>query len=524
MRTTTTLFVGMLSVSAFAQATSYQIALAPPGNNLDFQYADAALFADGSVAYLARTEPWSMADPAFLVTKFDAGGGILWSRNVSQTAEYMLTNTARVLAMPDGGIAVFGGGSIDSNATGGYGLTRFQSDGTLAWAKHYAPVSPLDMDYGYSAAEPLPDGGIMLNIGLMVHPTFVRLDGDGDISWARSFITDDPDTNKVPTFGFGLTSDGGMLVTEKANTDMMLVRVDASGQAVWSHRYSTYIYTHTKDALQLANGDLLVCGYNDMPFAARLDPDGNVIWMRGYGNSDIYDGFQRLFELPNGDLLFSPSALHEWETATVLLRTDASGTPIDLMSLNGDLLPGKMELIGMSTGQLVLGGEAIAPVGGGFESFHQLWRVDPVDLPCGVEFQSGSTVFFEDQADMVTMSDGCNVTDRIVNVSSANLPVTPAIYTAQDLCALITGMEEMGTRHAPTVYPSPIGAGVALTVQADPGTSVQLLSYDGRLLMQAVLRSNSVQLGTTGLSPGMYLIRLADANGVPLHEERIVVE
>lgn len=529
MRTSATLLASALAFAAFAQESTYQLALDPPGNNSFLEYADAALYADGSVAYMARTQQWSGLPSTAVITKLSAAGAILWSRSIAPVPTTNTFTPKRVVAMADGGAAVFGSTSDSMMLYSQFTLVRLNASGDLLFSRNYQPsTGAFDWDYGYSSAKAMPDGGLVMNLGLTSTPTFVRLNAAGDMIWARSFITDDPDTSKVPTFDFGVTDNGGLLITEKANSDMMMILVDATGNEVWSHRYNSGMYTHTKNAMQLANGDYLVCGFNSEPFAARLGPGGNVLWMRSYTLPAIYDGFQRLVEMPNGELLFSARADNYWGTpsAEVLLRTDANGTPMDRITINSQVSNAQMELVGMHGGQLLLAGKGTVGIDGGFESFHQLWRIEPVfPGPCGTDAYLGSTVPYTDQESSVSMSDGCNVTDRTVTVSTFTVNVTDAVYTSHDLCFLLTSVDEEQGRAAVNVYPSPIAAGNALTVEATGAAAVQLIAADGRVVQQAATNNNDrTILGTTGLTAGLYLVRVLAATGAPLHETRVVVQ
>lgn len=529
MRSSLTLAAAITAGAAHAQAGSFQLALDPPGNNTFLQYADASLFDDGSIVVLAQNS-WSLMTSTGVVTKLSVDGAILWSRSIEPSGTAYAMVAKRVLAMPDGGVTVFASVNDALWTESEFALIRFDANGAMQWSQRLSPgPGPLDWDYGYSAARPTADGGLVVNMGMTTIPTFVRMDPDGNVLWARSFITDDPDTSKVPTFDFGIDDNGGLIITEKANADMMLIRTDADGNVLWSHRYPSGLYTHTKIAVPLANGDLLCSGYSDSPFAARLDPAGNILWMRNYAMTGIWDGFHRIIELDGGDILLSArcnSTGSPMTSSDLMLRIDANGTPLGRIQLTTDLLAPAMELVGLNNGMLVFGGQATVPVDGGYDVYHMLWRVDAsLDATCGVD-PALVPVTTTDLEPLVTMTDGCNATDRLVDLASFPVDVVNAVYAATDLCAMITNVHEQDALPVVAVFPSPVVQGGNATIELDGDADrIEVLAADGRIVASIAVNARPrLQLATNGWSSGLYVVRATDRDGVLRASARLIVE
>lgn len=91
--------------------------------------------------------------------------------------------------------------------------------------------------------------------------------------------------------------------------DMVMGRLSSSGELLWSLvRWSSADDT-PRDLIQLANGDLLLCGTvtslgfgGSDAFLVRMSLEGEVLWARNYGGG-ANDHFYSLKELPGGTIL-----------------------------------------------------------------------------------------------------------------------------------------------------------------------------------------------------------------------------
>ena len=63
------------------------------------------------------------------------------------------------------------------------------------------------------------------------------------------------------------------------------------------------------------------------------------------------------------------------------------------------------------------------------------------------------------------------------------------------------------------VYPNPVKAGEAVTVEADGEANVQIFTLGGAVAAQAEINGTAA-VSTEGLQAGMYLVRVTTTNGV----------
>ncbi len=88
------------------------------------------------------------------------------------------------------------------------------------------------------------------------------------------------------------------------------------------------------------------------------------------------------------------------------------------------------------------------------------------------------------------------------------VPGFEAVYSAGG--GSVAGIEAaQGVR----VYPNPVKAGEAVTVEADGEANVQIFTLGGAVAAQAEINGTAA-VSTDGLQAGMYLVRVATTNGV----------
>lgn len=278
-----------------------------------------------------------------LVTKLDADGAVQWSRVLGGS---MADFGVSCIETSDGSIMVMGTtGSADGDVTGTQGiqdiwLVKLSAQGTLLW----------EHTYGGSGSEnaivPLrqtPDGGFMFH-GLTTSEDgdvtdlngpgeqdhwIVKLDAAGDIEWNVTLggseaeygidLLPTPDGGYVVNFAYVRSNDGDV-VNYHGEDDLWLVKLSATGAIVWSLTIGGSQQDQGKDAVVLANGDVVILGQTkstdgDIPenhgdydvLLAKVRSDGTLLWTRTYGGSQ-QETASDLLPLDDGGFLVMASA------------------------------------------------------------------------------------------------------------------------------------------------------------------------------------------------------------------------
>lgn len=154
----------------------------------------------------------------------------------------------------------------------------------------------------------------------------VKLSHAGDTLWSRVFGGSDVDR----PFSVLALSDGGCTVTGRTQSnngfftgnnggnDGFVIRLDANGNVLWKKLYGGSEMDYLYDVIWTSDNHLLVCGEtgsddgdltgtgSGLSWVMKLNPaDGNVVWSKTYtgpnGNlSNSLENFHRIIELSNG--------------------------------------------------------------------------------------------------------------------------------------------------------------------------------------------------------------------------------
>lgn len=240
------------------------------------------------------------------VAKYDAAGNNLWVRqwgtSSNDLSRGIATDTAgNVLIV--GSTAQIGGDAF---------LTKYDTDGNLAWAKLFGT----GVSHGASDVTTDVLGNIMVigsTRGLFADQRpgerdayLAKYDPDGQLVWTRQLGTEWHD---YATAGV-CDSAGNILITgltevalggpRQGNDDIFLAKYAANGDLLWTRQFGTADSEHGADLTIDVNGNILITGEtwgtldgpvheydSDDAFVMKCDSDGNLIWVRQFGEEGV---------------------------------------------------------------------------------------------------------------------------------------------------------------------------------------------------------------------------------------------
>jgi hypothetical protein len=174
---------------------------------------------------------------------------------------------------------------------------KTNSSGDSVWMRTYGGNG---RDYAYDVRE-TGDGGYVIagyttSFGSGLEDVYVlKVDSGGDTVWTRTFGGTKPDEGR----GLCVTSDGYILVSGTCEsyaddiTDLYLLKLDSSGDSVWTRVIDDDDYNWGQGVCELGDGNYAVCGATGnlvsslQTWVVKLDPDGNIIWDYGYGDTGV---------------------------------------------------------------------------------------------------------------------------------------------------------------------------------------------------------------------------------------------
>jgi hypothetical protein len=228
------------------------------------------------------------------LTKIDPRGDTVWTRVYGGAME---DGGDEVTRTTDGGYIVVGRtASFGSGGTDVW-LIKTDSSGDTVWTRTFG--GPSD-DWGESVRQTNDSGYIIASI------TWSFGSGKADVYLIKTSVTGD--TQWTRTFGgveddYGLcarqTSDGGYVVggwtmsTTDSTTRIYLIKTDSHGDALWTKTVnSSSGFAEGGPIEQLDDGGYIVTGcvaggmLYDV-YLVRTDPNGETLWTRSFGGSDL---------------------------------------------------------------------------------------------------------------------------------------------------------------------------------------------------------------------------------------------
>jgi len=419
------------------------------------------------------------------IGKVDSLGTLLELRQYSLAAG--CSNAAGdIVVTADGGIVAWG-------YRDDFFALKVDSDLIPIWAKAFDYIG------GIQFIKELPGGDLLAGINMATAGAVVaRISANGDILWCKSYIRPrgmihdaviESDDSYVIT-GYTdsiLNPDIFDPLPDNYHPKLFMMKLDGAGEVDWCRGYEGFPskwYTAQWSQLTRTNdGQLAVLAtigdenYNVeyQPFLMKTDLNGDTLWTRSFGRDEPFRYYSRGFLAhSDGGFLF-----------------------------NGQVF-----------GDLPMGNLGMAYV---FKT-DSMGHLPCFDRPYPVVI---SELFPTDSSFNLISVDGAVAGPAFLS------DTTFAAFSMYDACDVITNVSlRSSSHHRPRVRPNP-NTGQFTVEFADPLIAESYYSvYDtmGKLLFQRRLPTGATQeeVDLTGFSPGTYVLRFTDRDGVCY--ERVVLE
>lgn len=546
----------------------------------------------------------STGGPDLYITKLDSMGRVLWGHGIGGSG---FDRAQSVATLSDGSVVVVGEyqGTVDFDPGPGQLLLtnepfeirtyilRLDGDGELVWAYNLGngtlPFKVVvdtedriyaggyfqgvtDLDPGPGVLQTISNGGS--------DPWVVKLNSAGELIWARSFggpsfdnlidIALDGFGHLLLTGGFSgnMDADPGpgtfILPAPGANRrDVFVSKWDTSGTFVWARQFTTTNSNTT--GLGVCSdpwGNVITTGFfsgntdfdpgpgtevlngNYDMFVHKMDPDGEFLWVRHYGNPDLGAGEEvrcdaegniHVVGYVGGTVDFDPGPDQAIVSSTlnsgVLLRLDPSGGFIDVYGWSGDhnvalagmdLLPdGNVLVCGGFRGTFDIDAgpdtELVSVVGELDAWALIVGRCTVSDAPEAVAL--GFTLSTDAPGPLFQWID-CDSGEDIPDATEATFEAPGngnyAVASGTLFCKLLsecvevlgTGMEDHGHPFTLTIYPNPVQDRLYISQEYPlEAAMVRIIDMQGRTVLLQHL--DDKLLDVSRLATGTYILELA---------------
>lgn len=306
-----------------------------------------------------------------------------------------------VIATTDGGFAALGySQSVDGDITDNtsqvnmYWVVKTDADGAIQWSKTYGGsdddrgqqiIQTNDGGYALVGFAKSGDGDASQNAGF-ADQWIVKIDAGGEIQWQKSFGFSGSDQ----AFSIIQTTDGGFFtagfldVTASGGDgnegrhgvgEFWGHKLDASGNLIWRRYFGGTNNDRAYGVVETSDEGLLLVGATESTdfditnskgsydfWAVKLDIQGNLVWQKNYGGSEIdiayavtktQDGNYLLVgdtRSPDGDVTNFKGAADVW-----LVKIDEQGTLLWQKTLGGAGFDSARDAAAQGTGFVVTG-------------------------------------------------------------------------------------------------------------------------------------------------------------------------
>jgi hypothetical protein len=269
----------------------------------------------------------------FLIKTY-ANGNIQWAKTYGGTDDDVAYSAQQT---SDGGYIVagetrsFGAGYRDIF------LIKTDASGNLQWAKTYGGTY---WDVAYSVQQ-TSDGGYIVagyteSFGAGYGDIFlIKTDANGNVQWAKTY----GGTYGDKAYSVQQTSDGGYIVAGYTDSfgagyaDAFLIKTYANGNVIWAKTYGGTGYDKASYVQQTSDGGYIVAGYTGSfgagyidVFLVKTDANGNIMWAKTYGVTDIDGAFSVQQTSDGGYIVAGITHSFGVDSADIfLIKTDANG-------------------------------------------------------------------------------------------------------------------------------------------------------------------------------------------------------
>lgn len=513
-----------------ASAQSFELSLAAPPFSVEPVIRGSQLVqASGSAFVLTNSAIGALGDADLLLLKLNASGDIVHSLRLGDTEGLGYHDVGTEAVEVNDGLYICGyTRSIDTASTPTFTSFLLRTDTALniQWQKNYILPGPLEL---YANSMTATDNGQLLiagqvNDGAEFHTMLMKVAANGSVLWMKQYAIDFGERVQCIRELPG----GDILLSGNVVFGFELVlpfafKVDLNGNFIWGRYYnyppssfveqSNFLFIRAQSA-----DDILLCGHTDVMgaggqdvYVVDIDSSGAVIWARTYGASQ--------FEFPS-------AAHYDADNDEVVLLGSTS-------SFSGSFTPLPMAMRIAPSGALLgaaLYGDtantspALLDHCQRIDATHRIvsgWR----DLPFNDRYIAGADDGLANTCNTHPFAPGVATQTCASGAFSAvvstpfclqnDLPFGAFSFSGDSvLCATTTSLVEGSTAPALAISPNPADA-VALLRLMSPlceRDQVQLLDAQGRLVRTERGAGLSVCILRNGLAAGIYTVRVLYTN------------
>ncbi len=467
----------------------------------------------GYIIAATRFTSGNYIESLFLI-RTDGAGDTLWTKLINEpTINY---SASQIIKTFDGGFAITGikGGGVTSVPY----LVKIDSLGNILWNKSYLWFA----DEHISSLIQTPDSGFLLagylyNGNNLVY--FIRINAIGDTLWTKSY---EENFYNASVYSVRLTLDGGFIAagsvqnTNTQDVDAFLFKTDSSGNVLWARGYGDTDYDYAQMAEATSDGGFIIAGVTysfgaglaDF-FLIKTDSTGVYQWSKTYGGvSD--DRSESVIQTDDGGYLFTgeSASFSTGNFDVYIIRTISNGDTLWTKTLNGLSNNEGYSLIPTADNGFAITGTYYSQQGNNDVLF--------------IKADSTGWIGCSESSAMTTVT---NPTTQVVNHHFNYLASSPSVVmhlldetsgaSVEILCEHVGISGDSENSNSIFIYPNPVSSQCKIHLPIAIGTQfrirqIEILDIFGNnyfiFQFTSVRDLQDVEIDVSGLAPGIYFV------------------
>ncbi|MBI4244000.1 MAG: hypothetical protein HY606_07915 [Planctomycetes bacterium] len=308
-------------------------------DNIYFPHPLTCIVKDG---YILASYPFIM--------KLTKNGNVSWMKSIQSISGESVRGVYAVDAIAGGGF-VLAGYTGSGLSSWDVWVATFDSNGLIRWQFQYGE-GPGRYARAFSIQQTFDGGFIVagnISSGILLSPTdmlLIKLDANGTLQWNLTLGGPAFDSaysvTQVPDGSYRISGMYGYsigLVPSASPPNGWVVAIDQNGNFVWDLRFGQpTLSTMVTSVIALSDGSCVIAGdVETLPnslrtdgFFARIDSNGNIIWMNAFGTTSQRESISSIDLVPNGTVVAigTASPMNSGSIAIWTIGIDVTGNMV----------------------------------------------------------------------------------------------------------------------------------------------------------------------------------------------------
>ena len=267
------------------------------------------------------------------INKYDSNGILLWNYESGSFNGGNGPKIDSVIESHDGKYIAVAGMWEASSSSYAIALLKLDTEGNEEWVKTIA------LDSRPHFIDKTSDGGYIITGGAGVwdYPFILKVDSNGDEIWSTSI----PSASTDYAMSAIETDDGGYMIYRMDNDKNKITKFDSNGNQLWTKNYDGIRGAYygakigkTNDGNYIFYSSVLEdsslgWGSPTDGVLVKIDSEGNIIWTKTYGDSDVYESGMSAYQSHDGGfVIFQQKTTNlTWQyTSFNLIKVDSEGS------------------------------------------------------------------------------------------------------------------------------------------------------------------------------------------------------